>query len=320
MNYPKLFSPEEITELSKTIQKGCTPIWKYWDEFVECYLELGKSEVTVRRVRDTLRFLTREFGFYELEDFESARELRKKLMALMAKRGWSGVTYNTYIKNMNTYFIWLEREDLITKNNIRSILKCKEQVKQQHTLTKAEVDSMTTLILDRIQPRLLRLRNLLIIQLLTRLGVRNCELLEIRCSDITRDREGYKIVIRGRKQKGGPRYYKLRGGLKDAYLAYVEFREKIGRGDEKLLISLKKGKALTNSGLRKFFDRMSSDLGFRVNVYPIRRYVATSLNTKGLALQKIADYLGHTRVSTTLRYIERSCVRTNDCLDVMMGE
>ncbi|MFC1811047.1 site-specific integrase, partial [Patescibacteria group bacterium] len=58
-------------------------------------------------------------------------------------------------------------------------------------------------------------------------------------------------------------------------------------------------------------------LGFRVNAYAFRRYVATHLNTKGKDIKDIQQYLGHTRPTTTLRYIERSCVLTDVCAGVM---
>lgn len=51
---------------------------------------------------------------------------------------------------------------------------------------------------------------------------------------------------------------------------------------------------------------MSEKLGFRVTAYMFRRLVATEMFARKVALQDIQHHMGHTRSSTTLRYVQAS--------------
>ncbi|MBI5753669.1 site-specific integrase [Candidatus Peregrinibacteria bacterium] len=176
---------------------------------------------------------------------------------------------------------------------------------------------MVARVHDRRQTRLQRLRNIFFIDLLRFTGARPCELLDIQMKDIALEGNTYKLVIRGKKQKGRNRYYHLPSHLRDSYESYVHHRSLSRQNETALFISTSKQGNWTQKGMRGLFRALSKELGFKVIAYGFRRYVATTLNTRGLSMKDIGHFLGHSRASTTERYIERSCALTDMGTNIM---
>jgi site-specific recombinase XerD len=315
----KLLPNEDLEELQGLVSASETPIWKYWEEFIEKYLRTGKSPVTVRNVRDALRFVIRELSIYTIEDLNKRNYFEDALFEARDSRGFKNTTFNSYRKNVNTYMLWLSRRAYIGENNVGKMEKCKEVPEEQLALSTEQVLQLVAQIHTRRQSKLLRLRNALFIDLLRFTGARPCELLNLRIEDIKSHGAGYKIVIRGKKQKGRPRYYPCPSYLRDTLDAYLEHRYKLRPDESYLFISSSKKQRWTYKGVLALFRKLSSELGFTVTCYGFRRFVATKLNSEGVPIDQIRDYLGHTRNTTTQRYIERSCVLTENAA-LMMGK
>lgn len=311
-----LLQPDILQQYAPLIPESETPLWTHWDEFVEKYLRTGRSEVTVSRVQDSLRFVMK-LGILTLEQMNSPRLLEEKLHAYKSHGRMSNTTFNTYLKNFNTYFLWLHRHDYIAVNNLSKVDRCKEDINEQYILSEAQVKILVAHIHDRRQTRLQRLRNVLFFDLLRFTGARPCELLNIQMRDIVQEGSGYKLIIRGKKQKGRVRPYPLPSSIRDSYEAYKEYRSRLRQNETYLFISSSKQGRWTEKGMRALFRHLSQELGFRVIAYGFRRYVATKLNANGLEMKDIQNYLGHTRPATTQRYIERSCVLTAKGAEVM---
>ncbi|MBI5753670.1 hypothetical protein HZA40_00820 [Candidatus Peregrinibacteria bacterium] len=122
----QLFETPRLEEFNKLVNPGETPLWQYWPEFVEKYLRTGKSAVTVARIRDLLRFVVKTLDLYSIEQINTPRIIEEKLFAYKNSTSISNTTYNTYLKNLNTYFLWLYKHEYITNNNITKIDRCKE--------------------------------------------------------------------------------------------------------------------------------------------------------------------------------------------------
>ncbi|MFA5792825.1 MAG: site-specific integrase [Candidatus Gracilibacteria bacterium] len=320
MNSPTLQSlvPEEMkAQLSARLQPSHTPIWAHWEDFAIRYLRTGKSEGTVRNVRDAIKFILNHSQLVSIEDFNDQRKLEDVLYEIMQSRHFSHSTFNTYIKNLKTYFIWLKRQELIAVNNLKNIPKYRETPKKQPTLNIAQVNVVVGHIMSRRQTRLERLRNIFFIDLLRLTAARPAELLQLTDDNITSDLEGIALTIHGIKQKGKPRLYALKGYAKDSYLTYINYKKTERPTEKKLFVSMSKRDGWTHQGVNQLMKRLSKELGFRVNCYGFRRSVATSLDEMELSLDEIGGYLGHTRRSTTLRYIQESTKRTMRASDIM---
>lgn len=304
----------EVEEVKKFISDGETPVWKYWEEFVDQSRRLGKSSVTVHSVRDGLRTLMRHLNIFTIEQFNQPKVLGGLLLDLQEKRKFSNSTRNTYIKNLNTYFIWLEKNEYIFENKIRKVQKSTEKHKEQPVLTESQIDAVVNHIYSKeYDNELIRYRNLLFVDLLRYTGARPCELLGMTRNCIYR--EGYRnwiIKIDGHKQKGRIRYYPCPTFIQDSYLTYIDALSRYDRMEVNLFVSISSFGGWTANGLKVFFKRLSEDLGFLVNSYGFRRFVATRLDRERVDIKDISRYLGHTRVTTTERYIERSCALTKN--------
>lgn len=308
---------EELAEKALEVPEGELPVWFYWEEFVVKYLRTGRSIHTVRSVRDVLRLLLRNSSLRSIEQFSKHTRVEDILHELKAQRGVSDTTLNSYLKNLKTYFIWLERQEYITENKLKKIMKCSERTGKQLTATEQEVDAVQLWLLNRTQTTLERKRNMLFFGILRFTGARPIEIEQMTLEDIYSTREGYKMIIYGAKQNKDPRYYALPSWLRDIYLDYSRYRSAINRIESPLLISSSKRSGWTRKGMTKVLIKASEELSFKISAYSVRRYVATKLHTEGVALHKIADYLGHKKVTTTLSYIESSCVRTFEASEIM---
>lgn len=314
----QLIPAEEQYKLEARIAKGKTPLWEHWEEFVTHYLREGKSEVTINSVRSILRSIIRNLKIQTIEDCNNPTFLREALYQAKEQRNWANTTLNSHRKNINTYFLWLEDMEYIDENKIKKIRKCKEDYPEQYTLDDEKLEKLRLQLSTRRQTRLERWRNVLFFEIMSFTGARPCEMLQIQCRDLKKDKNHtYKLVIKGRKQKGRKRYYRLPTYIRDTLEIYYSVRQDLNREEELLFVSHSKRTGWTGKGLQKLCQRLSQELGFRVNSYAIRRFVATKLNEKHQSLEHIAEYLGHTRTSTTKRYIERSCILTDECSETM---
>lgn len=315
----RLLPKEEIQEIltSGLIPANETPLWEHWAEFVEWYLDKGRSYETVRRLRDAARFIVRNTPLKTVESCNNHIELEKALRQVKKDRGVQHITLNTYLKSLRTYFYWLRDYEYISETNLGKIKLWKEKINEQYTYNHDQVKKIRERTHYRKQTTFLRYRNDLFVELMALTGARPVELLNIRTSDINEEEEGLVLRIQGAKQKGYVRPYILSDSVRDAFLTYTNYLEKIGRKDKYLFVSSSKKARWTYKGMCCLFRALSKELGFRVTAYAFRHYVPTVLDEEKMELRSIATYMGHTRISTTLRYIQRKPGQTQEASHVM---
>ncbi len=316
----QLLPNEKLEELATLVPTEDTPLWKYWEEFVTKYLRVGKSHTTVQNVRDTLKTVILKLKFLTIEECLNTEKLEDALHEYKEERGIKATTFNSYLKNLKTYFIWLERYGKIKENRIGRIPKCTEMYREKLVLNREKIDKIVGYLSTRRQTKLQRARNIFYIDLLRFIGARPCEIADLETTDITPINNTYKIVIHGAKQKGKNRHYQLKGYVRDSYERYMGIRNELRPDEKHLFISSSKRTGWGQKGMRYLFKKLNQDLGFRSTAYAFRRYVATELYRKGMTLEEIGDYLGHTRRDTTRRYLEDICAWTDKSGDIMAGE
>lgn len=308
---------EELNGFALEVQPGQTPLWEYWTEFIPRYLRTGKSSETVNSVRDTLRILLRHTPLRSIEQFNDPAIFEDVLYELRDKRKITNSTMNTYLKNIKTYFIWLHKRGLIKENNLGRICKGTEKRGWVKVSSIEEVQRARGYIFEKSQSNLERWRNLFFFEILCFVGARPIEMERLNLDSIRATQKGVKICIEGAKQKGANRYYNLPTRIVSIWESYMKERQKAGIKDNSLLSSNTKKARWTRKGMTRFLTRLANTLGFEMSGYTLRRFVATKLFEGGMPIEKIAAYLGHTRISTTWKYIEESCIRTKDAGKVM---
>jgi len=314
----RLLTPEEINIFEQDMNSSETPIWKYWGEYVVKTLVLGKSANTIKSVRDGLNTIMRHTGILTIEHANKPGVLGDALLELQMRRGHKPSTRNTYIKNMNTYFIWLYKNHLIEQNNIARIEKGREAPPDVTGLSLEQVEAAVLHISRRHHcTELERARNILMVDIFRFSGIRPCELLSMKNEDLFQERGQWRMVINGRKQKGRLRYYEIPNFIVHSYQNYMRIREEKKRWETPLFVSMSSQEGWSNSGLQAFFKKISKELGFHITAYSFRRFIASQLSRTGVARDDLSRYLGHTRFTTTDRYIARECYLTQSGTDLM---
>ena len=309
----ELIPKPELQELKPLAPEGETPIWQHWEEFVMQYHRLGRSLLTIRSVRDGIRVLIRNTRVCSIEQLNDPKLLTQITLDMQEKYGLQSNTRNTYIKNLNTYFIWLEKNEYIAENRVRKAPKSAPTFNEKKCLNNEQVLKLFEYLRTRkFSCKLERLRTLLYVEVLAFTGARPVELLAMQIDAIYQDDTGdWKIRINGKKHKGRPRYYDCPQYIAHRFLSYMQTRQESGRYEDALFISMSSFSGWTKSGVDSFFKRLSAEIGFRISSYPFRRYVATHLNAQGISIKDIGRHLGHLKTSTTELYIERSGILTN---------
>lgn len=315
----ELIPKPELQEFESLVPNGETPVWQYWEEFVMQYHQLGRSLATIKSARDGIRAFIRRTEVYSIERINDPKYLTQITLDLQGKYNLQGNTRNSYLKNLNTYFIWLEKNEYINENKVRKAPKSASTFREQTCLSNEQVLKLFEYLRTRpFSSGLERQRTLLYIELLAFTGARPVELLSMTTNAIYKDAENcWKIRIDGRKHKGRPRYYNCPQHISHQFTVYMKTRTELSRFEDALFVSVSSHKGWSKSGVDGFFRRLSAEIGFNISSYPFRRYVATHLNSLGVSVKDIGRHLGHQKTSTTEIYIERSGMLTQTTSSAM---
>ena len=314
----QLIPEEEIFEYSKLLKEGEVAIWTHWVEFVRKYLRIGRSIATIKNVRDTLRFIIRRLKIVSIDVCNSPFEFEDALYTEQAISHFSNTTFNTYLKNLATYLIWLEKREIIKENRLGKIDKRPKEFKEKLCYTPEEVHKIVAQIHSRRQRPLERARNACFVDFLRYTGARPIELERVTLEDVVPSQGSYVIKLKGAKQNGEHRHYRMPSPLRDSYESYLERRNKIRPNEKYLFISSSKQSRWTHKGgMTKLFKQLSKELKFNVTATAFRRYVATQVYSKIKNSRIVGDYLGHKREDTTMGYIGSSPSRTDEAGAVM---
>ena len=312
-----LLSEDEIKELGLTPPEDLTPLWEHWEKFIENRQKIGRSDDTLRGMYDVLRTLIKRTGICTVEEVNDFKSFRKLMWAQAEEYNWQAQTLNDAIRKIRYYLEWLHKEEYIGEVKLKKIEKHKAQAKEQSTLTREQVLIVFQHISQRmpLYAGLQYYRDLLLFQVLQLTGARNCEILDMKADAIYQDPDDgqWKLRIQGRKQKGRAKFFLVEPYLVATYNEYIARRQNHPDGlkNEALWVSAKDPDIeFSKHALKLLYRRISNEVGFKISGHRYRRFVATELARNGVDINDIKRHLGHTRLSTTELYIERSASLT----------
>lgn len=225
----------------------------------------------------------------------------------MREQGKEASSVNRAISSIKSYYKFLVREELISKNP-SSLLKALKTPKKLPVVV--EQEKMLKLLeqMDAEAEDFEDRRDFIVLELLFGTGIRLAELLKIKEKDI--DFYNKKILILGKRSKERfvPIHLTLLGEL-EKYLQ--EKKATSFQNNSAELIVTKEGKPaypkLIYSIVKKYLSRITSQQ--KRSPHVLRHSFATTLLDNGADLNAIKELLGHAGLSATQVYTHNSAER-----------
>ena len=156
---------------------------------------------------------------------------------------------------------------------------------------------------ERLQEQPMTLKQWVIVQMLYRCALRVSELCNMKVRDI--DLEDETVTIKASKHQHEPRPIPIASTvLLKALGEYVEDNKL--RANSYLISGGKKGRPMTRQAIYKFVKRLakSAEIDKEIGTHTFRRTRATHLLNKGVDVAKVSKFLRHTKLATTMVYLD----------------
>ena len=208
--------------------------------------------------------------------------------------GKSNKTITRNISSLRSFFKYLVKNNMIDNNPMVLISNPKQDVLLPHYLTYDEVEK---LLKATSKDNPYDIRDNLIIELLYSTGIRVSELVNIKIGDI--DFKNRSITIFGKGKKTRIVFF---GELCLNKLSkYLDIRNNIKKMDTDYLLLNKRGYKLSDSSVRKIFERIIKEnhLDIKFSPHTLRHTYATHMLDGGADIRSVGELLGHSSISTT---------------------
>ena len=216
----------------------------------------------------------------------------RRYIAMIKDKGNGAETINNKIITINSFFQFLQDEEIIIRNPASKIPKMKVPKRQRKALS---IEHQEILRRSCKTPREKALFEFFISS-----GVRLSEGLSLTIDDIDWNNRCFYVIGKGNKER------RVRFSTK----AKIELQEYINtrQGDSKyLFISTRYPYQAPLSGrtIQDEFKRILKRSGLDINIFPhlMRHNFATNSANKGMSLFTLQNLLGHSNPSTTQKYI-----------------
>ena len=244
-----------------------------------------------------------------------ADDIRVYIANRQVKGNVTLTTINNEIRNLSSFYEWMQKEEIRSKNPMNKIEQIKVYKKQKEAFTDMEIEKMRGKIRDN--------RTRAIFELLLSTWCRVSEIAQIRLSEI----DGDRILIHGKGKKD--RYAYMNAKALFAVKEYLKERRDLNPFLFPKMISLldaaQKRKGQPQSECRFFYrdpelieennhidkgtiESIIRKLGRSVDVvahpHKFRRTGATFALRTGMPIEQVSKILGHANLSVTQIYLD----------------
>lgn len=219
----------------------------------------------------------------------TTEDIRTYLSDYQENSGVSKATIDNMRRIISSFFSWLENEDYIMKSPARRIRKVRVGKIVKEIYTEENIELM--------RQNCKNARDLAIIDMLYSTGMRVGELVRLNISDI--DFENKECVVLGKGNKQRKVYFDAK--TKIHLQQYLNSRKDT---DPALFVSqLYPYNRLKISGVEIALRKIGEKLHIsKVHPHKFRRTLATKAIDKGMPIEQVQHFLGHTKIDTTLGY------------------
>ncbi|MGN5953586.1 tyrosine-type recombinase/integrase [Sphingobacterium lactis] len=250
-----------------------------------------------------LQFIEKDGIPFEEVDYKFLRYY----FSTMREQGKEASSVNRAISSIKSYYKFLVREELLSKNP-SSLLKALKTPKKLPVVV--EQEKMLKLLeqMDAEAEDFEDRRDFIVLELLFGTGIRLAELLKIKENDI--DFYNKKILILGKRSK--ERFVPIHMTLLEELKKYLQEKKATSfQNNSAELIVTKEGKPaypkLIYSIVKKYLSRITSQQ--KRSPHVLRHSFATTLLDNGADLNAIKELLGHAGLSATQVYTHNSAER-----------
>lgn len=194
------------------------------------------------------------------------------------------------------FFKFLFRREYIRSNPAANLESIKISQKRAEYLSEEEYTRFFQIV-GKTTPYY-RERDLMIVRLLVKTGLRKSELTGLNISDVDLS----KLHFRVRRKGGREEYLILHHELVEDLQKYLKT---INRGPDEPLFISKRNKRLSPSSVWHLIKKYSKKAGLNCNVttHSLRHTFATTLLSNDMPLPYIQELMGHRSPQTTSRYL-----------------
>ncbi len=219
-------------------------------------------------------------------------------LATLTDQGLAARSVNRKISSLNSFFQFLLRQQVLTKNPVRKLhaLRLPERLPTYIKEKEAE------LLFEELQfgEGLKGATDRLICELLYQTGMRRNELIQLKETDIEWGLHQIRILGKGNKERLVPVSTEMQGRLKE----YIKLKKDTVSHDHHHLLVLENGKPLypdyVYSTVKNYLSLVTTLK--KKSPHVLRHSFATHLLNKGANIQAIKDLLGHSSLAATQIY------------------
>lgn len=259
------------------------------DVLLETYLDAlrveGRSEITIYHYNGVIRRMLKHFSTNSINI--TTYHIRKYLSDEKT-RGVSDETLRSIRSVFSSYFGWLIREGLITKNPIANIgpIKAPKRIRKAYT----DVD------IEKLKAHATEAKQKALICFLDATGCRVSEAVGLNRDSIDLDQMKCSVIGKGNKERTV--YFDD--------IAAEALRQYLNRRTDSCpaLFINRFNERIAPDGIRKMLKTIGKKAGLeKVHPHRFRRTRATKLIKRGMPIQEVASILGHEKLDTTMKYV-----------------
>lgn len=307
--YDYNISKIENTEISIGSEETTEELLKY---FAICKLGAGRSKATVKQYLLVARQLC-SFVNNKSLNMITTDDVQYFLAVYKEKHHVSGCTMDSKRRYLSSIFGLLKKHKKIAENPMEMVEGIKYPCKVKEQFSEQEIRKLYEGIND-CKNDIIKYRNDAILSLCLDTGCRVSEITNISVEDCNFQSNEVKVKGKGNKE----RIVYFSKSTKDKIINYLELRSiQDYNTDTPLFMDICNKNRLKSSGVRSMLKRIGVATGVS-NVHPhrLRRTCATNLVLKGVQIDTIARYLGHSNLDVIQKYVCNSNMRMKRELQV----
>jgi integrase/recombinase XerC len=221
--------------------------------------------------------------------------LVRAYLAHLHARGLTKTSSARKLASLRTFFRYLCREGVLTRNPARALLSPKLARRIPAHLGEKEINAILDIPIEKDADR----RDRAIFELLYATGMRCGELCGLDLAEVDFDARMARVRGKGDKERIIPFGRHALNALRD----YLDARARTRPRSDALFLNMRGGR-LTDRSVRRILALRLRKIAMTAKVSPhtLRHSFATHLLERGADLRAIQELLGHSSLSTTQRY------------------